>query len=104
MRIDTLRALTGWTIISFWIVFFTWLLVSCASAHDGYPYDCCGDKDCHPVACSEITYNGNGYYIWNDIYFNAKLLRTEMPGCHVCVLVEPGKLPQPYCIFIGGQS
>ena len=103
MHIDRLRAITGWTIISFWIVFFTWLLVSCASAHENYPYDCCHEEHCHPVPCNEITYH-DGYYIWHDIYFNEKLLRTEVPGCHVCVSMPANKLPQPLCIFVGGQS
>ena len=102
MRIDTLRALTGWTIISFWIAFFTWLLVTCVSAHEWYPAECCGggpNGDCHPIPCGEITYSQkNQIWAWKDHKFFK--VRTSDDGlCHVCIHND-----MALCLFIGGTS
>lgn len=53
-------------------VAWVWLaLVGDADAHDWYTgkadpvmrYDCCGDKDCHPIDPSDVRATKDGYYV-----------------------------------------
>ena len=64
------------------------LITSVAFAHDDYPADCCGDHDCHPVPCDEITVRSDGYF-WKGLIFLWSSQRTWPDGrCHVCHLNE----------------
>ena len=61
-------------------------------AHDDYPADCCGDHDCHPVPCDEITVRSDGD-LWKGLIFLWSSLRTSPDGrCHVCHLMK-GTIP-----------
>ncbi len=70
-----------------------------ALGHEWYPSACCSDKDCHPVACEEITSTPD-YYRWHGLMFpkNASLPSKD-GGCHVC---HTGSTPR--CLFFGGVS
>jgi hypothetical protein len=82
------------------------LLGALAYAHSWYPAECCGDGDCHPVPCNEITQDDFGYY-WHGIHFTWAMDKgPSIDGaCHVCVTTwpQPGG-PYPHCIFLGGIS
>lgn len=65
-----------------------------AHAHSFYDLECCQDKDCRPVACSEVRRVGPGW-VWKDRSFTPAMLRFSPDGnCHVCVGVAP------HCIYL----
>jgi hypothetical protein len=73
--------------------------------HSWYPYDCCSDKDCKPVNCSDIDEGDKEYtYIPTGDKFNKKLAKpSEDAKCHVCIHEYwlNGKFQrQGRCIFI----
>jgi hypothetical protein len=71
-------------------------------AHSWYPPDCCGDGDCHPVPCREISKAKNNYWVWQGYYFTQPQHHFSPDGaCHVCL---DRKYPLmgtlvPRCIF-----
>ena len=80
------------------------LITSVAFAHDDYPADCCGDHDCHPVPCDEITVRSDGYF-WKGLIFLWSSQRTSPDGrCHVCHLMKGTTPVLPICIMPGGIS
>jgi hypothetical protein len=80
------------------------LIASVAFAHDDYPADCCGDHDCHPVPCDEITVGSDGYS-WKGLIFLWSSQRTSPDGrCHVCHLMKGTTPVVPICIMPGGIS
>ena len=67
----------------------------CAShAHDApsgkwtYPYACCGNLDCHPVACDEIDETPAGA-TWHGIRFEKfRIYPSQDRQCHACVRLQ----------------
>jgi len=82
--------------------------------HSWYSDDCCHDRDCHPVPCSEISRDSNGDFIWKpetrfagpseqrgptEILFPKKRLKVSQDeGCHVCI--SPNTTPAGICIYL----
>lgn len=63
-------------------------------AHSFYSNECCQEKDCRPVPCSEIRSIQDGWQ-WRDKKFTTSMLRMTPDGkCHVCV----GQVPA--CIYL----
>ena len=61
-----------------------------------YPWNCCGDTDCHPVPCDQLIEKGNGEYIWNSLIFLKDQVQLSTDGlCHVCV-----QNIKPLCAFV----
>jgi len=70
------------------------LIVLLLLAHSWYPPQCCADKDCKEVPCSEIARAGN-VYLYHEMSFPSLSHAYSPDGkCHVCVY---GKIPR--CIF-----
>lgn len=74
-----------------------------ARAHDWYPYDCCSDKDCAPIAESAVQFTPAGWLVrrtGETIPFDA--VRTSPDGqFHLC---SRGGKPdgKTICLFTPG--
>jgi hypothetical protein len=82
--------------------------------HSWYSEDCCHDRDCHPVPCSEISRDSNGDFIWKpetrfagpseqrlstEVLFPKKRLKVSQDeACHVCI--SPNTTPAGICIYL----
>lgn len=81
----------------------SFLLITPSIAHEWYPYACCSDKDCHPVACEDILEKGKNL-VYHDYPFFGDMIKPSKDGdCHVCISNENGTegyTPVPHCIFI----
>jgi len=82
--------------------------------HSWYSDDCCHDRDCHPVPCSEISRDSNGDFIWKpetrfagpseqrlptEVLFPKKRLKVSQDeACHVCI--SPNTTPAGICIYL----
>jgi len=82
--------------------------------HSWYSEDCCHDRDCHPVPCSEISRDSNGDFIWKpetrlagpseqrpptEVLFPKKRLKVSQDeACHVCI--SPNTTPSGICIYL----
>lgn len=68
-------------------------------AHSWYPQECCDQRHCRPVPCSEIKSIGD-YWAWWSFSWPKNEARTSPDGfCHVCVGDNVS-----YCLFLGGTS
>ena len=47
------------------------LVNGAAVAHSWYPHECCHDKECRPVPCAELHYDGDSVR-YGRIYFSKK--------------------------------
>ena len=67
-----------------------------ASAHDapsGFKYDkqCCGDHDCHPTPCENISSTDGGFTYSDPVtratyFFTRDKMKMSLDGeCHVCL-------------------
>ena len=69
--------------------------------HSWYPLDCCGDRDCRPVACSEFSADGNGGVMFRGRSVPRHQLRASQDaGCHVC----SSQISQVNCVFLPGVT
>ena len=83
------------------------LVGGAATAHSWYPKECCHDRDCRPVPCSELKYQDD-HVIWKDkVYFDRKIVHLSPDqACHVCVREHQGFMPYvpeyifPLCVFV----
>ena len=82
--------------------------------HSWYSEECCHDRDCHPVPCSEISRDSNGDFIWKpgtrfadpseqrlptEVLFPKKRLKVSQDeACHVCI--SPNTTPAGICIYL----
>jgi len=63
------------------IIFASMLL-----AHSWYPSECCSERDCYPINCSEVK-KINGGYDYKGIFFSnnqVKQTPEDQVGCHAC--------------------
>lgn len=66
-------------------------------AHDWYPFGCCGEEHCHPVACSSLTKDDQGNYHWGMWSFGGIKAAPSPDGqCHVCIRPDH----TPLCLFM----
>jgi hypothetical protein len=71
------------------------LLTALVLAHSFYAPECCQDRDCRPVPCSEITSIAGGW-LWRGVTFKQSQLRTSPDGeCHICTRAE-----HSFCIYL----
>lgn len=78
-------------------------LLACgpAAAHDGYPVDCCGGRDCRPVLCEQLQEIADGRVrdLGTGTVFEAHQVRPTFDGrCHVCT-ISGAKFGPPLCVF-----
>ena len=76
-------------------------------AHAFYAPDCCGGRDCHPVACEEIVTTKDGWQWQHRIWFSRYMMRVSQDGgCHVCVAQPEFSTVPPYgvCIYLPPQT
>lgn len=70
--------------------------ITVATAHDWYPYICCGGQGCHPVPCDQLVERGDGTWIWNNLIFSTEQVKSSLDQfCHVCINTQG----QPLCAF-----
>lgn len=63
--------------------------------HSFYSRECCTERDCRPVPCSEITSVKDGWRWKDKVYFSKSMLRVSPDGeCHICV----GE--RPWCVYL----
>jgi hypothetical protein len=86
--------------------------------HSWYSEECCHDRDCHPVPCSEISRDSNGDFIWKpetrfadppeqrlptEVLFPKKRLKVSQDeACHICI--SPNTTPAGICIYLPYKS
>ena len=78
------------------------LLNGAAVAHSWYPKECCHDKECRPVPCAELHYDGDSVR-YGRIYFSKRMIRqSHDEGCHVCYADPMGSIipSVPFCVFV----
>jgi hypothetical protein len=57
-----------------------------ALAHSWYPYECCSNRDCHPVACEALIDGPDGSLRYGRTVFLKQQIRPSQDGdCHVCI-------------------
>lgn len=67
-----------------------------------YPRDCCGDRECRPIACSTIIDRPDGSVSWTGLIFWKEQIRMSRDAaCHVCIgYGEHTRLRYGHCIFL----
>ena len=83
----------------FSVVLMLVFLSSPALAHSFYDYDCCSDRDCHPVNSDDLVEVEDGCwkYLPTGAKFCGKQVRpSQDKHWHVCI----GAGGQPYCAYI----
>ena len=77
------------------------VLLALLLAHSFYDPGCCDGRDCHPVACSEISPIGDGW-VGRGITFSRTMLRASPDGnCHVCHFHDGW---QAICIYLPPET
>lgn len=71
-----------------------WLLPGVAWAHSWYPYDCCSEQDCFPVAVEQVRSIPGGWTLEDGTFIGFREARPSPDGqFHVCRYEEgKGKL------------
>jgi hypothetical protein len=72
---------------SFMLLLVFWLLWSIrAQAHSWYPWECCSDRDCAPIAVSETPIERDGGFYLNDgRHISYKEVKPSPDGLwHLC--------------------
>jgi len=76
------------------------MVTSLIPAHSWYDKTCCGDSDCHPVPCEELSELSNGDWKWQSYLFEKYRIRpSQDKSCHIC-LHPTGIDRQPMCLYI----
>jgi hypothetical protein len=95
-----------------YILISTLSFVDLAEAHSWYDENCCSGKDCHPVACDEISEERDGFH-WHygphpgdELVFAYAKLHPSIDGtCHVCHQnLLDGNPSNPICIYLRQTS
>ena len=73
-------------------------VTSSAGAHEWYPNNCCGGRDCRVVACDQIHSDGNRWEYSGRFIEKFKTQVSPDGSCHICSNALSGIL----CIFLGG--
>jgi hypothetical protein len=54
-------------------------------AHSWYPFECCSDRDCFPVAVEDVQVSAEGYTLADGTFISFKETRPSPDGqYHVC--------------------
>jgi hypothetical protein len=58
-----------------------------ALAHSWYPWACCGDMDCFPVACDQLVQTVSGwlYVPTGNLFKPEQVQPSQDHHCHVCL-------------------
>ena len=58
-----------------------------ALAHSWYPFACCGNMDCFPVACDQLVQTGSGwlYVPTGNLFQREQVQPSQDHHCHVCL-------------------
>ena len=69
------------------LIVATLLAVVPALAHSWYPFACCGNIDCFPVACDQLVETVSGWlYIPTGSLFKREQVQPSQDWqCHVCL-------------------
>src|SRR5215472_18911318 len=78
-----------------------------AQAHSFYDKQCCGDLDCQPVACEDITAQDGGFF-YRDPHARAtyfftrdKMKLSPDDGCHICLhRTSASGAATPLCLYL----
>jgi hypothetical protein len=73
-----------------------------ASAHDWYPSACCGGKDCHPIPCEEVKFEGDEI-VWQKFRGKKGWVAPSLDDrCHICIIHDSSleNLHIPGCWFM----
>jgi hypothetical protein len=74
------------------------LIAAVTLAHSWYPPECCKEKDCHPLPCSELSVMDNLIRWRGKVIGNRRFIRTSQDElCHIC-LTGPRQIP--LCVFM----
>lgn len=69
-------------------------------AHSWYPRECCSDRDCKPVPCSELREEGR-YMVYKKYQVSLEKVRVSQDElCHVC----EGTTGAIFCVFVPRNS
>jgi hypothetical protein len=60
------------------------LIVALLLAHDWYPPDCCGHRDCHPISCKDVMIDGAGYKVYGVHVEGSEVRPSLDEQCHWC--------------------
>ena len=67
------------------------ILPATALAHSWYPYECCSDRDCYPVAIEQVTSTQGGWMLKDGTFIGHREARPSPDGrFHIC-RYEDGK-------------
>lgn len=81
-----------------------WFWPQFAHAHSWYPWACCGDQDCHPVVCENLTEQSDGRWIYKptgNVFAPEQVQPSQDGDCHVCLGVGDGR---SLCAFVQANS
>lgn len=76
-------------------------VLSLTPAHSWYSNACCGEMDCFPVACDQITEveHGNWMYLpTGNVFGSEQIHPSKDKNCHVCL--SGGKPRRSICAYI----
>jgi len=80
------------------------LLAAIILVHSWYPGQCCGDRDCRPVPCSEITLrdsNGDDAAEYDGMKISKYgIFNSQDDQCHACVHLGRNGYHNLYCVFM----
>lgn len=66
--------------------------------HSWYPSECCSEKDCKPVPCTDLLEQSNGTWLYDTMVFRLDQVKPSLDGlCHACFNDYTMK---PLCLFI----
>lgn len=87
-------------------------LSAAAAAHDApsgwaYPYNCCADHDCRPIACGDIVREGDGSFTYTAKHVRFSEIKDSGDHqCHACWLHDGTAAQRSYgtCLFAPRMS
>jgi hypothetical protein len=112
---DRFASTVIWISVVFVAAVLILVLITSVWPHDapaGWAYDknCCGNHDCHPIACERIVANNGGFeyrdYAGATYFFTRdKMKPSQDEQCHVCLhrvnsWSSPGERPAPLCLYL----
>lgn len=79
------------------------LAVNSAEAHDWYPFACCSNQDCRPVAQSSISERPDGYHVAQngDVlgYTDQRIRQSQDNEYHLCTVAGDDNA-RTICLFV----
>ena len=78
--------------------------VKMGHSHDWYDIDCCGGRDCRPVACDQLIEESDGSVLYlpsRTWFWRDQVHPSRDQRCHICTALPPDSAPgRAICAYV----